>query len=130
MIESLYGNFKDVLKHSVRICFDNYFKILWFLTFRRCFVIYFPRDCFMIELYLDLLPEEYEGLDKGEDLNDLLKSYPDVIDVNQQEPSPQDQPLQQEHLPRGGNIQTEQKPHKDEIPKGLQQIGGNYEDKK
>ena len=108
------GNFKDVLKHSIKICFDNYFKILWFLTFRRCFVVYFPRDNFLIELYLDLLPEEYEGLDKGEDLNDLLKSYPDVIDVNQQEL----------------NIQRQEQPvHKNEVPEGLQQLGGNYEDK-
>ena len=115
------GNFKDVLKHSIRICFDNYFKILWFLTFRRCFIIYFPRDYFMIELYLDLLPEEYEGLDKGEDLNELLKSYPDVIDVNQSQESIYQEKTQEYKA---------QAPHKDNPPEGLQQLGGNYEDKK
>ncbi len=117
------GNFKDVLKLSVRICFDNYFKILWFLTFKRCFVIYFPLDCFMIELYLDLLPEEdkYEGSNKGEDLNELLKSYPDVIDVNQP----------QESIYQEGTLEHRaQSPHKDEIPDGLHRLGSNYEDKK
>ena len=104
------------------------FVLIALISFLLYITVYPFCYCFLEELYFDLVMVDDEK--PLEDMTELSESYPDIIDVNQtQEPSPEE-PLKQEPLPQDGNIQAEQKPHKDEIPEGLQQLGGNYEDKK
>ena len=147
------GKFINVLTNSITVCISNYFKILGYLillfvmyiiaillvmAFFTIFKFLLPfflfimlilgiltylsvqpfLFCFMSELYFDLVTIEEER--PLEDLTELSKSYPDVVDVNQTletlsqditQPSQQEQPI-----------------HKNETPKGLHQLGGDYED--
>ena len=142
------GKFINILINSLGICVINYFRILeymlilmlisfivmkslsmlsiipLFLFFVIILIVFFNLMaepfyiCFLEELYFDLVI--IDGEKPLEDLTELSESYPDAIDINQSENSvyKEEQTLQS------------QQNTKEEIPEGLQQLGGNYQDKK
>lgn len=134
------GKFLNASMNSITTCATNYFRILKyilplililfiviylgaklsitpsFLLFATILIvlshlIILPfYSCLLAELYFDLVIFDEEK--PLEDLTELSESYPDAVDINQSQE------------------EKEQKNPKNEIPAGLQQLGGNYEEKK
>ena len=148
------SKFINALINAAGICFTYYFKILgytillmivpiiatilimllmiiplfWFIgiilmIFLQVMTTPF-LNCFFAELYFDLAMIDEEK--PIEDLTELSESYPDVVDINQE----QEQIYKEETLQPKMQQEAIQTPHKNETPDGLKQLGGNYEDKK
>ncbi len=84
------------------------------------FMVYPFYACFYVELYLDLATDTENFLDNT---SSQEESYPEIINLDlPQEQTPAEQVHPKEEQP--------QKIYPDEPPEGLQQLGGNYNDKK
>ena len=139
--------FTNALINSAALCITYYFRILgytilililpiiatilirllmiiplfWFIAIILLIFLQFMATpffiCFFAELYFDLVSD---GEEKPlEDLTELSQSYPNVVDINQQaeQKSSAEMPQEQQEI-------------HEKVPEGLQELGGNYEDKK
>ncbi len=147
--------FINAVTEAFGICFSHYFRILGFFillfimqlilivllgiiifVFRFLVILFlavivilavllyltiYPfYTCFFVELYLDLATDVDKFLDNT---SSQEESYPEIINLDlPQEQTPTEQTQPKEDQP--------QKIYPDEPPEGLQELGGNYGDKK